>query len=205
MPEQTWLANTLTLSEGPQKRSINWLVVFDNVESASTLEYYWPTGSGGSILVTSRSTDLCRNFVSRTNQVDIQPFSRTVGQEFLLSLLSNSFADTSAEDANAAEQISDALGHLPLALNLIGTYVATNGLSYSRFLTTHRDFDRDFLFGRLPLYWDAQAYQRSINDTWTLNYSNLDANARFLMDLLAFMDTDGVKIEFFQAKTRGAL
>ena len=110
-----------------------------------------------------------------------------------------------SEEIHAAELISDTLGHLPLALNLISTYVTVNGLSYSRFLATHPRFERKFLFRGQPSYWDAQSYQQSINDTWTLTFSGLDPNARFVLDTLAFLDPDGVFVDFFSAKDRDKL
>ena len=157
------LVRMQTRPERSHKRTINRLLIFDNMENASTLHYWRPIGSSGSILITSRSTDLCHDLIPRTHQVDLQPCTETTGQAFLLNLLSYSLEDPPAADTDAAEQISNALGHLALALHLIGTHAVINVLSYSHLLITHRDFDRNFLFATLPPCWDAQAYRSEHN------------------------------------------
>lgn len=38
-----------------------------------------------------------------------------------------------------------ALGNLPLALDLVGSYVASTQMTFSRFIDIHRDYDRSFI------------------------------------------------------------
>jgi hypothetical protein len=131
------------------------------------------------------------------------------GKNFLLSLLQdNENKCSSEEDRETASKISQAVGNLPLALNLVGRYISSTGMSSRRFLDTNRHFERDFLFNEATHLWDAQSYQNSINTTWTMNISPsgsksvLDNNTLSLIQMLAFLDGDGVPLSLFLAKKR---
>jgi hypothetical protein len=176
-----------------------WLLVFDNVEDPGLLDAYWPKGAHGSIIVTTRNPDVQRYAMSK---IELGPFNETESREFLLKLVYNENAEQ-VDHSNAADQIATTLGHLPLALDLVGSYAAAAGMTLPRFLEVHSKFDRKFIFqDPTNLCWDAKAYQRSLNNTFTFNFDYMDPVSRLLIDIVAFLDPDGVPTALFHPKSR---
>lgn len=188
---------------------IRWLLIFDNAEDPALLDAYWPKGAHGSTIVTTRNPDVVRLYA--ISKIELGPFNEIESREFLLKLVYNEDAEQadlakSTWHSNAADQIATSLGHLPLALDLVGSYAAATGMTLPRFLEVHREFDRKFIFqGSTSLHWDAQAYQRSLNslnNTFTFNLEFMDPISRLLIDIVAFLDPDGVPTALFHPKPR---
>jgi hypothetical protein len=193
----------------PPNRVVRWLIIYDNIQDCKVLEQYWPRATKGAIIMTSRNPGVARHFATIHARIEVLPFSLHDGENFLLSLLQdNENRCISEEDRETASKISQAVGNLPLALNLVGRYISSTGMSSRRFLDTNRHFERDFLFNEATHLWDAQSYQNSINTTWTMNISPpgsksvLDNNTLSLIQMLAFLDGDGVPLSLFLAKKR---
>lgn len=181
--------------------AIKWLLIFDNVENLDILKPYWPSGSEGSAIITSRDREAVWGLTEPSTRTRILPFSVVEGPKFLLTLAQeNDVQELSERELAAADKISAGVGHLPLALELIGRYIASRGITPGAFLTAHPNFERKFLFDSLPSL--AQEHQQSINMTWTLKLPTLGDGARTLMNMLSFLDADGVIPSFFEAKER---
>lgn len=178
------------------------MLIFDNAEDPALLDAYWPKGANGSIIVTTRNPDIARLFA--ISRIELGPFNKTESREFLVKLVYSEDAeqvDFNESASNAADQIASALGHLPLALDLVGSYAAATGMTLPRFLEVHCEFDRRFIFqGSTSLHWDAQAYQRSLNNTFTFNLEFMDPISRLLIDIVAFLDPDGVPTTLFHPR-----
>jgi hypothetical protein len=168
---------------------VNWLVIFDNVEDPSLLETYWPNGACGTIIVTTRNPQVARKY--SVSHINVSPFTRVEGQTFLTSKILHN-AHISSNDFAAAGFVTDRLGHLPLALDLVRSYIASSGMSLASFLHAYNSFAPDFLFNHDTSHWDSQSYQRSVDTTWTFTLQKMNTNARLLMDILSFMDSKGV-------------
>ena len=193
----------------PPNRVVRWLIIYDNIQDCKILEQYWPRATKGAIIMTSRNPGIARHFTNVQARIEVLPFSLPDGESFLLSLLQdNENRHSSEEDREAASKISLAIGNLPLALNLVGSYILSTGMSSRRFLDTNRHFERNFLFNEATHLWDTQSYQNSINTTWIINTSPpgskpvLDNNTLSLIQMLAFLDGDGVPLSLFLAKER---
>lgn len=183
-------------------------MIFDNVEDAATLTPYWPNGARGSIIITTRDPNLARRYVRAQARIEVCPFSDKEGEAFLLSLVHQDGGDARKfpdGERSTALQISKTLGNLPLAIHLVGSYVSSTGMTLSRFVETNKDFEREFIFNEAPHHGDAQEYQQSINTTWTLKLQSTTDSARLLMDILAFLDADGVPSILFSEKSASDL
>jgi hypothetical protein len=183
---------------------LRWLLVFDNVEDPVLLNPYWPKGAKGTIIVTTRNPEVARLYPAF--RIEIQPFSNVDSRKFLIKIVyedADENYDPSSADVASADQVASALGHLPLALDLVGSYTASRGMTLPRFREVHGEYDRKFIFQNpTGLHWDAQAYQRSLNSTFTFNLEFMDSNTRLLIDLVAFLDPDGVPTSLFHPKPR---
>ncbi|KAI9712121.1 MAG: hypothetical protein M1820_001830 [Bogoriella megaspora] len=190
-------------------KSVKWLLIFDNVDNVKLLERYWPSACAGAIIITSRSPDIARYYASGKGSLHVEPFSLAEAQDFITdtgSLQYNrSEGSTQQEKASAARQICQAVDNLPLALAMIKGHVGTCGMTLSRFLELHPDFDRKALFQGSLKAVDPGSYQKTINSTWTAAVTtgspSADRKARTLMQMLAFLDGDGVPISLFAAKS----
>src|SRR5262249_24572497 len=96
----------------------NWLLVFDNAETLDTVRDYLPESGTGKVLVTSRNQEWSR--IAETLEVDV--FSRPES----IRLLLRRNPRLSAADA---DQLADALGDLPLAIEHASAWLATTGMA----------------------------------------------------------------------------
>ena len=182
---------------GTNGESIPWLMVFDNVEDVAMLEPYWPKDALGSIILTTRNPIVAKRYAPCYLEVPL--FTRKESEEFLLCM--NSVDDKNGSlETNAATKIASSVGDLPLALNLVASYASSIACSYHVLLQKYPEIHRGFLFQGLGDYLRApQAYQKSVDRTWTLGLQNADPSARVLMETLAFLDKDGLPLDFFEA------
>jgi hypothetical protein len=188
-----------TTSEHPTsardlQRSI--LIVYDNVNDARPLEDYWLKDARVSVIVTTQNPSVARTYGAKV----IEPPLLTSEQSRDFLLRSNPAADGSrVSEQNAVDHIAHRLGHLPLVLELIGSYAASTSSTYEVFLQKYTDFDQDFLFnGNASRTDSARTYQTSVNTTWTLKLQRMSQDAKLLMNTLAFLDPDGMPLTFFE-------
>ncbi|KAI0886344.1 uncharacterized protein GGS22DRAFT_179230 [Annulohypoxylon maeteangense] len=193
------------------KNGSKWLVIFDNVEDTSLLELYWPLESNGSVIITTTNEDVARYYLGGDRMIVMEPFSVEIGIHLLLRVTNTD--ESNLEEKAAAELITNALGHLPLALDLVGNYVRDLGKPLSSFWREHPHFERDFLFNPELTKWSPTYFEKSISRIWALHiYPNtqntgghLDVKSYWLINMLAFLDKDGVTLDLFQNTTREAM
>ena len=103
------------------------------------------------------------------------------------------------------KHICQSVGHLPLALDILGSFIANCEISLQRFVETYDGFERDLLFDGSIRPCDPNPCQKSINATWSLA-NTLSKNpiaekkARTLIQMLAFLDASGVPLSLFEKK-----
>jgi hypothetical protein len=178
---------------------VNWLVIFDNVEDPTLLEAYWPNGACGTIIVTTRNPQVARKY--GFSHISVSTLTRAEGQKFLTSKILGD-AHVSPNDLEAAGLVTDRLGHLPLALDIVRSYIASTGTSLTSFLRDYTSFAPEFLFNHDTSHWDSQSYQRFVDTTWTFALQTMNANARLLVDILSVMDSDGVPSIWFRMASK---
>lgn len=141
----------------------------------------------------------------------MEPLSIETGTQLLLKITDTH--ESNLREKAAAKLITDALGHLPLALDLVGNYVKGLGKSLSSFWREHPHFETDFLFNPDLTTWTPAHFEESISRIWALHiYPNfqdtsghLDAKSYWLINMVAFLDRDGVPLSLFQNATREAM
>ncbi|WP_338702378.1 FxSxx-COOH system tetratricopeptide repeat protein [Streptomyces sp. Q6] len=132
------LAGVLGLNTGPQANTAvpavqealrtgkphdNWLLIFDNAEDIDAVRAYFPSGGPGKIIVTSRNRDWER--VATPLSVDVFDRSESI------ALLQRRAPDLSDQDA---DQLAEALGDLPLAIEQAGAWHAATGMPVAEHL-----------------------------------------------------------------------
>lgn len=104
-----------------------WLLIFDNVDDMELMYDFWPLGSSGSILITSRDP-LSKTYLA-SNGVVLDPFSIAEGAEFPLKMTRY---ENNVKTREQALEIAQQLGNLPLALTRIARVIMRQDLSFER-------------------------------------------------------------------------
>jgi hypothetical protein len=100
-----------------------WLLIFDNAPNLAAVAEYLPGVGGGHVLVTSR--DSAWQGIADPVAVDLLPLQDAV--ELLVRRTGNA-------DRQAATQLAEALGRLPLALEQAAAYAASQRLPLAAYL-----------------------------------------------------------------------
>jgi hypothetical protein len=101
-----------------------WLLVFDNAEAPGDLASWLPGGSGGHVLITTRTTGW-RELAAATVEVDVftRPESVAILRDRVLGL----------PEADA-DQLAEGLGDLPLGIAQAASYLAASGMPPADYL-----------------------------------------------------------------------
>lgn len=144
----------------------------------------WPTNGQGSILLTTRDASACNS--PATAGFHVQPFDGSTGSEVLLHLIG---ADAkSPTNQEKAQEITQALGGLPLALNQIGGFIAQRKMPLQDFLP---------LYERNAAKIDSRktsisGYEHTLSTVWEMSISKLSGDPCILLNLLSFFQPDAI-------------
>ncbi|KAK2811685.1 hypothetical protein FQN50_002031 [Emmonsiellopsis sp. PD_5] len=188
-----WLSNPQKhLSEsdkfvqpGQAGTNATWLLIFDNADDLTILADYWPQGSG-SILVTSRDPLAKSMFTSRLSGLDLGPLS----QQDSLSLFNHLTAISSEPEDDTAQQISDVLGGIPLAISQMAGIIRRQDLTLSEFFELYTDHEEKTGLYKTKFDTNLVTYRHSLSTVWAVE--KLELPARQLLQLIAFFDPDTI-------------
>ncbi|OLE52849.1 MAG: hypothetical protein AUG51_16115 [Acidobacteria bacterium 13_1_20CM_3_53_8] len=161
----------------------SYLMVFDNVEDLSLIRSYLPHTNHGSIIITTRDSDMSRKEFSSSAMVP--EFTIDDGSKFLTALLPHSV--TSAAE-NSIRETSTVLGGHPLALSQAATYILSKDCQVDDFLKDYHDQRK-----QPEIFASAVSdYEHDLSTMWEMSLSTLTLECRYLLDILTFFDPDGV-------------
>jgi tetratricopeptide (TPR) repeat protein len=142
-----------------------WLLIFDNADRPQDVLPFFPTGPGH-VLVTSRNVHW--SAFARTIEVDV--FTRSESRQ-LLQRRSRGLTDTQAD------QLAEALGDLPLAVEQAGAWSAETEMPVEEYLRLLED-------KRLALSGSAAGYPVAVAAAWNVSMDRLRADNTGAFDLL---------------------
>ncbi len=175
-----------------------WLLILDNIDSkpaAQAVRSLLPKLAGGHAVLTSRLT----NWSGSIQAIDVKELSSEAATEFLLVRTEGS-RRRQADDAAAARTLAGELGHLALALEQAGAYIAYRTESFQHYLATWRT-KRDAVLG-----WhdpDLMEYPSSVAATWQTSFEQLGEPARRLLERLAWLAPDPVPESLLEVAVPG--
>jgi TIR domain/Tetratricopeptide repeat/AAA domain len=160
-----------------------WLLIFDNADDPADIKTHFPAGPGH-ILVTSRNP----RWANAAEPVEIDVFAR---QESLDHLRRRVPSLTSDE----ADQVAEALGDLPLAVEQAGAWLAETG-------TSAADYVRQLAASSSQLLSNQpDDYPTPVAVTWQLAFDRLRAEspaAARLLQLCAFFAPEPIPMNLLQ-------
>ncbi|KAJ7479656.1 P-loop containing nucleoside triphosphate hydrolase protein [Mycena latifolia] len=167
------------------------LIVFNNADDVHlNLVQYFPAGSHGNILITSRNPNLGQ-LAQVKHKVD-----RMELQEATELLLSAAQCDiTEPETSKIAEQLVKKLHCHPLAVVQAGGYISSSG-ALQKYLDLYESTaNRIQLLNQRPPESD---YEWSVYTTWQHSFENVSAQAALLLQLCSFLHHDSITEEIFR-------
>ena len=159
-----------------------WLLVLDNAIDPELVERYLPTGTGH-VITTSRRQDWVNAEVAILD---------VLGRDDAVWLLMERADD---DDPEAAGELAEELGCLPLAVEQAGALIAsTSALGLRSYLDLYR---RRYvaLWGR----GHASFYDHTVATTWLLSFESVAGSpAGQLLEACALLDPDGARLGLFE-------
>lgn len=181
--DATRVAQAVVAALGRTDRS--WLIIFDNAEVPEDLVPWLPRSGSGHVLVTSRQTDW--RGLGSAAAVDV------LTQDEAVRLLRERI---STVDKDAAIEVVDLLGSLPLAVEQAGGYLSTTGVPVTDFIRLLRTRGEELIGrGRAPL-----GYEHTVATVWEVSQRNLheaEPSAEQLLRLCAFLGPEPIPLELF--------
>jgi len=173
------------------ENNAGWLFIFDNADNPESVKPFLPNNPKGHILVTSRAQVFDTLGIAKPIEMaEMQPEEAV---EFLFKRTGR--GDSSPAERDAAAQIANELGYLPLALEQAGAYIAKTKCSFQDYLVSYRKRG-------LRLLEKAGAvtgeYPKSVATTWSLNFEQVERASTAAADLLrfsAFLNPDKIPLE----------
>ena len=167
-----------------------WLLIFDNVEDPSLIVKYRPDKSNGHILLTSRSHTF--DILGITSPTELGEMAPEEALMFLLKRTGRENQQLSAETRLSAEQLTEELGFLPLALEQAGAYILKRQTLIPDYLISYRKRRIVLLEQQKPVIGDNK---KSVATTWAINFAQVEEESPAAPDLLrcsAFLSPDNI-------------
>ncbi|THC89052.1 hypothetical protein EYZ11_011501 [Aspergillus tanneri] len=153
-----WLSDT---------KNTRWLLIFDNFDNPNLfkIENYYPPGSHGALVITTRRPDLVAGI-----DIRIQPLQNV---EESLAILQTRSKQENAKYDPYAKKLATRLDGLPLALATAGAYVQRRSFTFKGYL---QEYEKQWKIDsrRLPQLPEYQ--DRTLYTTWDLSYADLEKN-----------------------------
>lgn len=109
----------------------SWLLVFDGADDVRLLDDFWPYGTDGSVLVTSRAPLETLGSFTGGPRVVMPPFQPCEAIALLLSLTKRHDSD---EDRAYAKDVVECVGHIPLAVEQVAGLIVRTNITFAEFL-----------------------------------------------------------------------
>ncbi|KAI4654999.1 uncharacterized protein J4E78_007179 [Alternaria triticimaculans] len=178
-----------------------WLIVLDNVEEETVLRSIWPHGLRGAVLVTSKHPMLAPDLTG--DAIEVPKFSDEEGSAFLQKVLARK--EYSGEELKSAKLLSQEIGGLPLALQLLSKQVKSQGGKIGRFLQSYQRDPR-----RQHEQSNKRAtdvfYNKSLENAWSTSFDPLtkDEKSLTLMAILCCLGAEHIPKDLFDYEDREA-
>ena len=182
----------------------NWLLVIDNLDEINVIDGYLPNSTlNKHILYTTRNPN-AEHIPAEGLQV--KEYDVKDAMTLLITRLGYPFAEmveTTEGRAECAEIVKE-LGYLPLAIEQASAYIREEPKDLFRFIPSYRK-NRKRLHSRSSSA-NRIYYKESVATMWLLSFQKLKENnddAVILLQLLAFLNPDGILRDFLEAGSDG--
>lgn len=180
-------------------RQQKWLLVIDNLDNLEVVDSYLPDASlGKHTLITTRNQH-CHHIPAEgleVKELDIQDATEL--------LVTRSNVGQTPEILNEARSIVNELGCLPLAIEQAASYIRETSKNIFTYLPSYRK-NRTRHHARTS-EGNRNYYKETVATTWQLSFNQIEKrnkDASRLLELLAFLNPDGILIDFLETGKEG--
>jgi tetratricopeptide (TPR) repeat protein len=179
-----------------------WLFILDNLDDVTVVDGYLPeTAPERHTIITTRNQH-CDDIPAEGLEVGVLSIPEATQLLLKRAKISGSIVEMPEKEKEASEIVKE-LGSLPLAIDQAAAYIREASNNIFKFLPSYRQ-NRKFYHGRTSK--GNRMYSKSLATTWSLSFEQVQRNsneAAELLKLLAFLNPDGVLIEFLEAGKEG--
>ncbi len=184
--------------KGWLRQHTGWLLILDNADDPALVLEFLPTSLRGHVLLTTRA-QAPGGLASR---IEIEPLDLDTAPLLLLRragllALDAPLAQAEPGEWQAAVQLAQELGGLPLALDQAGAYLEETRCGLSQYLDLYRHHRTGLLRHRGGLVPD---HPDAVATTWSLSFALLESRSALAADLLrlcAVLHPDAIPEELF--------
>jgi hypothetical protein len=159
-------------------QSGRWLLIYDNATDPARLRPFLPSGTSGHVLITSRN----QTWAQQAVPLEVDVFTAEESVEHL----TRTVPGLGGQDAL---RIAELVGHLPLAVESAGAWLASTGTPVQHYIGQLTEQITQVL--ETP----PDDYPVSVAATWNIALQELERRrpaAAWLLELCAFMNPDGI-------------
>ena len=183
------------------EQQTSWLLVLDNLDEISIVNGYLPDiGNGnGHLLITTRNRDPTG---IPAEGLEVEVFDSDDAVDLLL-LRATGTKESQPETHSVGAEIVAELGYLPLAIEHAAAFIRQSLPDISKFLDIYSKSRKGFL-EHVPK--QNYAYSRAVAATFLLSFDaakTINPNAAELLTLFAFLNPDGILIDFLEDGRNG--
>ncbi len=160
-----------------------WLLVFDNADDPQALRAHLPGPGPHHVIITSRRPD----WGGLAKTVELATWTAQQGAGFLMQRLGAGTGQADAED------LSHALGGLPLALEQAASYIEATGGTVAQYLGLWHGAAAELL----NKHSASTGYEHTVAATLSLAFKHLSPAAKQLLRLCAFAAPEPLPERFF--------
>jgi hypothetical protein len=169
-----------------------WLLIFDNAEEPESLMGYFPTDSSGSIIITSRSRHWI--YYDYVHVLSLAAFTLEDGVALLQSKMERHDRSIPVQ---LAEDIVREAGGLPLAINQIGSYIATTHASPREFLVKYQEKEGEAQRIHSYAIPPTDLQPQNLATVWDITLQKLTPAATFVLTAMVILDPDAIPVDVF--------
>ncbi|KAG8738544.1 hypothetical protein FRC10_006748 [Ceratobasidium sp. 414] len=176
-----------------------WLLVFNNADNPEVnLRDYFPTGSHGNILITTRNRDLVLMAQGTNAACQVSGLPPKEALQLLLKTSRIQHQDLATEEEEAGLKLVEDFGCLALAIVQAGAYIWRTGCNLADYLKMYNKRRQSLLeeYKNMPVKVDD--YQETVYTTWIMSYERLRPRVAQLLHLIAFFHHDYVPEVMFR-------
>jgi hypothetical protein len=190
---QRWFNNTT-----------DWLLILDNADNLALVEPFLPKFSSGHLLLTSRATALGQS----AQPLALTPLSPDDGALCILRRANyipwtGQLRDApSLASVKAAQELSQLMGGLPLALEQAGAYIETTGRGVGGYLELYKKYRPEI---HEHYYGDVRTYREAVAFAWNIARETVQSEnpaAIELLHLCAYLSPDAIPYQLFPQDAR---
>ncbi|KAG9119578.1 hypothetical protein FRC07_005340, partial [Ceratobasidium sp. 392] len=181
-----------------------WLLVFNNADNSEVhLREYFPRGTHGNILVTTRSRDLALLSQGANAACQVSGLPPTEAMQLLFKTSRIQDENLAQDETSAGLELITLFGCLALAVVQAGAYIWRTGCGLTDYLNMYSKRHQSLLeeYKNMPVKVDD--YRETVYTTWTMSYEQLGPRAAQLLHLISFFHHDNVPEVMFQRALEG--